>query len=435
MRGAGKSAMGKKRHSLKTWIAMGVEVIVFLGLAVWISKAYLATLLATTPTVKNLELAAKLDPGDATYQTRLGEIYLYSLEHSNLNLSLSHLKRATELNPRNPVTWLDLASALDSQGNTAQAEACLRRADFLAPTSPDYQWAIGNSFLLHGNVGEAFKHFKMVLAGTTQYNGILFRTAWKASGDPQKILQQLIPNNVNTEFDYLDYLVGTNRYPEAHDVWKRIATSTKTFAPKKAALYIDKLIQARHPGQAYQVWSDLQRKGIINANYVESKRNLLVNGDFEEPLLNIGFDWRVYPIDRVSAGLDETTFHSPAHSFLIEFSGKDNVNYRNFFQYVRVTPGHSYRLHAYMKAQGITTDSGPRLEVRDAYNPGLLEKFTDGLHGTTTGWNSVTLNFTAGPRTKLVIVGIARLPSQKFDNMIAGKVWVDDLSLVAVPNA
>jgi hypothetical protein len=39
------------------------------------------------------------------------------------------------------------------------------------------------------------------------------------------------------------------------------------------------------------------------------------------------------------------------------------------------------------------------------------------------------LDFTAGPKTELIVVRLTRLPSKKFDNLISGKVWLDDVQL------
>jgi hypothetical protein len=85
-----------------------------------------------------------------------------------------------------------------------------------------------------------------------------------------------------------------------------------------------------------------------------------------------------------------------------------------------------------MKTEDITTDSGPRLEVYDAYNPAALDKFTDDLTGTSDGWTSLVLDFTTGPKTELIVVRFVRLPSKKFDNLISGKVWLDDVRLAPV---
>jgi hypothetical protein len=303
----------------------------------------------------------------------------------------------------------------------------------MAPNLPAFQWAIGNFFLLHGNVDDAFRHFKIVLAGSSQYDQILFSTAWKASGDADRILEQLIPHQLRTEFAYLSYLLVQQRYTDARSVWKRILSRAETFSPAQASEYIDRMIAAQRPSEAYEAWTDLQRKGLIQANYQAPSRNLLANGNFEGKMLNIGFDWRIVPLEGAYAGIDRTAFHSPGSSLVIQFSGKQNLDYRHVLQYAKVEPGHSYQLRGFMKSEGITTDSRPRLAVRDAYDPNALEKLSEDLEGTTVSWTPVTVDFTTGPKTELIVVSVSRLPSRKLDNLIAGKVWVDDLTLTAGP--
>jgi hypothetical protein len=85
-----------------------------------------------------------------------------------------------------------------------------------------------------------------------------------------------------------------------------------------------------------------------------------------------------------------------------------------------------------MKTEDITTDSGPRLQVYDAYNAKALDKLTDDLTGTSDGWTSLLLDFATGPKTDLIVVRLVRLPSKKFDNLISGKVWLDDVQLTPV---
>ena len=236
--------------------------------------------------------------------------------------------------------------------------------------------------MLQGNIDEAFRHFRVVLAGTAQYNSNVFALAWKATDDAGKILQELIPEQVTTEFSYLNFLVSQRRLDEAQAVWKRIVAGREEFPPDHSSPYIDSLIAARRAQEAYQVWTDLQKKGLIRYSSMPSEKNLISNGDFEDELLNFGFAWRIVPVEGVYAGPDTSTYHSPSHAFLIQFSGKQNLLYQHVYQYVKVSPGQSYRLRAFMKTEGITTDSGPRLEVYDAYNAAALDKLTDDLTGS-----------------------------------------------------
>jgi hypothetical protein len=420
------------KSSLMRRLLAFLEVVIVAGSVVWISKSYVATRIMRQLTVKDLQTASRLDPGNSEYPLRLGRMAQYSVTDMNPELAMENLRRAAELNPRDPQPWLELAAAFGFQGRTVEAEACLRRADFLAPNIPSIQWVIGNFFLLRGDTDESFRHFRVALAGSTQYNQILFKTAWKATDDGEKILAQLIPDRVATEIDYLYFLLSQKRFAEAQKVWRRIAANGEGFAAVQAASYIDQLIAAHLPAEAHQVWDDLKNKGLIRPTYGPTGHNLLVNADFEEDLLNLGFDWRIVRMEGIYAGLDGSSYHSPSHALHIRFSGRENVDYRHAFQYVRVEPGRSYRLRGFLKTEGITTDSGPRLEVQDAYDVTALRKFSEMITGSTGGWSQVILDFTTGPRTELVIVSVARLPSAKIDSLIAGKIWVDDLSLTAI---
>jgi hypothetical protein len=413
-------------------LLVSVEAAMFLVLTGWVGKAYVADVLASRPTADNLERAVKLDPSNADYHTRLGRLYEYSPVDLQLEKAEEHFRRATHLDSYDPQTWLELAVAMEFQARIEEAGACLRRVHLLAPNLPAYQWPIANFYLLQGSVDEAFRHFRVVLAGTSQYDSNVFGLAWKATDDGGKILQELIPERVTTEFSYLNFLVFGRRLNEAQAVWKRIVAGREAFSPGQSSPYIDNLVAAQRADEAYQVWTDLQKKGLIRYASLPSEKNLISNGEFEDELLNMGFDWRIVPVEGVYAGLDTSTYHSPSHALLVQFPGKQNLQYQHVYQYVKVSPGQSYRLQAFMKTEGITTDSGPHLEVYDAYNAAALDKSTDDLTGTSDGWTPLLLDFATGSKTELIVVRLVRLPSKKFDNLISGKVWLDDVRLTPV---
>ncbi|MGH9447353.1 MAG: tetratricopeptide repeat protein [Terriglobia bacterium] len=410
--------------------AIVIAAAIFIFLSVWIARAYVAIVVGEKPTVSNLQTAAALDPGDADYALRLGRLYQYSVRDARPQAAIQELTRAATLNSYDPQAWLDLGTALELQGNTRKAETCLRRVDYVAPDIPDYQWDIGNFFLLHGDTDEAFHHFNMVLAGNLGYGQTIYNMAWKASGDAGKILQELIPADDYNWLDYLGYLLATHRLADATAVWDRIAASPEKFAPSRVAGYIDALISSHQPDEAYKVWGVLRDKGLIPPTDEATPENRVENGDFEEQPLNMGFGWRIAQITGIFVGLDSSVYHSATHSLLIQFPGTQNFEYRNVYEFVPVTPNHYYRLMAYMKTDGITTDSGPRMEVRDAYNPAALDKYSDALTGTTAAWHPLSIYFRTGSKTSLVFVVIARPASGEFENKIAGRVWVDDVSVV-----
>jgi tetratricopeptide (TPR) repeat protein len=420
------------KRDFTRWTFVAVATFATLALTAYVGRAYLADLVSRRGTARGFQLAVRLDPKQSEHHRALGRLYQYSLESVDPQGALQQFNSAVQLNSYNAQAWLDLGAALELQGKIDRAEACLRRADFLAPNIPGYQWAIANFFLLHGNVDEAFRHFRVVLSGASTYTSAIFNTAWKASNNPKQILDELIPSQGSPQFAYLHFLLGRQQWAEAQDVWARIAASSEKFPATWAQEYIDILMLNLHqPEQAYEVWSDLLKKGLIQPTEDSVSQNLIFNGHFEQDLTNLGFDWRVFPMEGVFAGLDETTYRSATHSLLVQFSGKANVDYRNVFQFVRVQPNHPYHLSWSMKTQGMTTDSGLRMEVRDLYDPRALDQFSDSLTGTTDSWSTSSMDFRTGPKTQVIVVTVARVPSAKLDNQIAGKGWVDDVSLVS----
>jgi tetratricopeptide (TPR) repeat protein len=419
-----------QHNALRKWVLLFIEAAVFLYLVVWVGRNYLATLIAKKPTVHNLTLAEKYSPGDAFYPHVQGRLYEYSLTNPDPKLALKELKESARLNPYDPQTWLDLAAALEMQGDAEGAEKCIRWADYLAPRQPEYQWSIANYFLLHGSVDEAFKHFRMILASPSEpyYYQTIFNMAWKASGDSNKILNELVPPG-DPQFEYMYFLIRMRQYSSADAVWNRIITDQNKFEPQLASGYIETLIALRKPEDAYHAWHVLRSKGVIAPTMEETPQNLIENGDFEQKPMNFGFGWRTSPIAGVYIGLDQTTFHSPAHSLLVQFGGKANCDFHNVAQLVLVKPDTEYELRAFMKTDHITTDSGVRLEIADHYDPHKLDKVTQNLVGTTPGWILISQNFRTSPQTHLIAVVLRRYPSEKFDNLIAGKAWLDDVTL------
>jgi tetratricopeptide (TPR) repeat protein len=407
-------------------ILVAFELAVSLLATFWVGKAYLADVVSHRLDAESMRLATRLDPGNADYHLSLGRIYQYSLTDINAAAALEELNRAAELNPFDARAWLDLGAAQELQGRLDEAESSLRRADHLAPNLPQFQWAIANFFLLRGNVDEALRHFKVVLAGGPQYDQVIFSAAWKAVGDGDKILAALIPDNIDTQFNYLYYLVGQSKRLEAAKVWARIAANPEAFDPVVARTYMDWLVASHQPDEAHQVWTELQKRRLVSESAAPG--NLVLNGDFEQGLENIGFGWRVGGVPGVYVGLDSTVFHSSGHSLLISFQGTENLAYRDVFQWVKVTPAVAYEARAYMKTDNITTDSGPRLEVLDTLNFRALDQFSQQLTGTNADWTLLTVKFTP-KETHYVTICVARVPSAKLDNKIAGKVWVDDVSV------
>jgi hypothetical protein len=193
--------------------------------------------------------------------------------------------------------------------------------------------------------------------------------------------------------------------------------------------YLDALIQHRELDRLKDAWSSLCSRFPQEVCTRESKPNLITNGDFAFPLLNGGLDWRVIPVEGAAVNEDASVGVQGGKSLRINFDGTRNLDYGHVLQFVPAMPGSTYTFSAYMCAQGISTDSGPRFEVLDAYDPSKLFLSTENATGTYD-WAPHQLEFKTGPDTRLLIVKVARPPSRKFDNQLSGTVWIARVSLL-----
>jgi hypothetical protein len=161
-----------------------------------------------------------------------------------------------------------------------------------------------------------------------------------------------------------------------------------------------------------------------------SSADLVTNGGFEFDILNGGFDWRVAPTEGAVVSLDPVGAFEGARALRITFNGSRNIDYGHVLQYLPVEANTRYRFSGHMRVQGITTDSGPRLQVCDAYNIGHLFAATENLVGTS-GWSEQRAEFTTAVDTRLLLVRLVRPVSNKLDNRIGGAVWIDNVHLNA----
>jgi hypothetical protein len=87
---------------------------------------------------------------------------------------------------------------------------------------PIYQWTIGNYFLLHGNVQEAFRYLRVLLAGSRKYNRTGF--GWKTQ-DPPEVYAGLDTATFHSPGHSLSAQITGNQNLNYHDVFKFVKVS------------------------------------------------------------------------------------------------------------------------------------------------------------------------------------------------------------------
>ena len=378
-----------------------------------------------------LERAVHLESDDAFLHRRLGQWEEFSLAEGDLQRALLHYRRATELNPYESRYWLDLADALLLSGDSAGAQAAVEKALRADPRTPETLWRMGNFWLRAGQPARAFPYFRQVLLNDPSLLWQVIQTSHRALGDADIILRDVLPAQPVFLITYLRYLVRERQASAAARVWQTLVAVHQPFEAQQVLFYVDDLIATREVMPAQKAWRELQALRLLPADPQApgaAGDELLHNPALRAPILNGGFDWRVVPHSHVVVTLGAGRQGEVPPAVAIRFSGEDNLHYRHFFQYVVVEPNTHYRFRAWVSTEGITTDSGPRLEMADAYDLQAPVALSPELVGTNP-WTQLQVEFKTGPRTRLLQVGITRLPSHRLESQIRGTVRAGEFSL------
>ena len=432
-------APGQLEFGLRTrghaWTFLASLILAGLGLVYFAGKAATADALANSQNIEWLERAVKLDPFNPAPHCRLGAIQLFSMEKPDSLEAIDHLRRAAELSPNSGPYWLALAAASESLGDSRAAQDALQQALERRPMSPDYWWRAANFYLRDGQNESAWNHFRRVLELSSSYAELVFRLCYRAAGDSRVVAEKVLPPDASPalRLAYIDFLSRHGDYESAFRVWQQI--SAKASQPKvtfpSAQPYLDALIADHRMDEAMSVWGDLLKWQVIMQPAPASPGDAVFNGDFEQAPLNAGFDWRTPQLPYVVTDLQAPAANRGAKSARVDFTVQHNEEYEILYQFVPVAPGCEYRLRAFVRSEGITSDSGPRLRVVDAASPARLDVATPPVIGTTD-WHPIELVFSTGSDTRMVRLAVWRARSRTFPTEISGSFWIDAVSMIAL---
>ena len=374
--------------------------------------------------------AAELEPGNADYWYRLGRYRQLDFEHADLPLAIFYYRRAVAIDPRSANNWMALADAYEMAGDVTPARQAFKSAKAAYPISSEVAWRYGNFLLRQNQLPEAFAEIRRAVATDSKLAGLALSRCLRATGDVQRVLIQVLPAQVDVYYEALGFLVNERDLDPALAVWGRLVKLRPPFEMHRALRLLDALIDAGRIDEAARVW----RQALELAGWSTGASpggSLVWDGGFERDALNGGFGWWQSPIAGASFEFDANVAHSGSRSLRITFDGSANLDFAHLRQLVPVKPGSRYHFSAYLRTDLISTNSGIYFWIYDPRHQGSLDVATSNLVGSHP-WTLQELEFTTGPETRAVLIVLRRKPSEKFDNLIRGTVWVDDVSMVAI---
>jgi Carbohydrate binding domain len=372
---------------------------------------------ASSGSIQQTGIAVRLQPENADYWQLLGGLQVMAFE---TQAAMKSLQRSADLNPWNARTWLMLAALYQVAGEDAKQESALNHAYADDPKTPSVAWELANHYLARGDAPKALGLFRTVVESDPEQRVNAFRLAWKETHNVDAMLG-IVPDNADIHLQLLAFMTALGESQAAERIWKSTVALGQPIPNDEACKYVDYLIGRHEVASASGAWNDTI---AVNHSDLIQRTNMVVNGDFEEPITGCGFDWHYRGIAGVQVSIDSMEGKSGTQSLSVRFANSTPGDI-GLFQYVPVTPGETYDFSAFARSEGIQSSSGPRFGVFDAYT-GKQYMLTDDLLETNV-WREESASFTAGPETQLVVIRIVRVPG---NTAIEGKLWIDDVRIV-----
>ena len=362
-----------------------------------------------------LQKAMVWDPANPAYPAALSNlVHLYG-RNPDPNEVIRLYQTAARLSPFDAAFTADLAQANDWAGRTDVALPLFQRAQQLFPNSPDINWKVANFYIRSGKTDESLPALKKILFSNIIEKNQVFALSDRAGINSVTVVDKLLSPDIPSYFAYLNFETQRGDFSAAQQTWNRLLSLNSPFEPKEAFPYLDALIKSHELDSASRVWSSLVSRFPDRIPSPASANNLITNGNLQADILDGAFDWRIFPVSGVAVAQDSAGPSADTRSLRVEFDGTQNLYYGSVLQFVPAQPRTKYRFSAFIRSQALTTDAGVGIQISDAYDPNKILASTEPLIGTTP-WSEQSFSFETPPETRLLIVRIVRLPSQKLDN-------------------
>jgi tetratricopeptide (TPR) repeat protein len=414
---------GRRLGALLVCIATAALVIFQAG-EFWLAHHWLES-----DDVTLMERGAALVPGDGEGWDRVGRLRQWDFVHSDLSKAIAEYQKAVQDDPRSAHYWMDLASAYEAAGDSARAQDAYARAQAVYPLSAEVAFHYGNFLLREQEYPDAYEELRQAVRADPTLLPLAISRTWRSSEDIDQLLDEVLPADADAYLQALDFFGSIHNAQPGLAVWQRLIALGKPFPLTRTFEFLDELIREDRADDARHVWLEaLAGAGLPHEK--PANGSLIWNGDFAGDFANGGLGWRWNPyLAGVTFGVDPHAAPDGGRALRLDFSGGSNIPLDSPFQYAAVEPNQSYRFHAYMRSQGITTESGPRFSVTDPNHAGAINVTTDNFIGSHS-WTAVEADIATGPDTHFLLVRLVRSPSRLFDNKLGGTAWIADVLLI-----
>lgn len=394
---------------------------VWVGHTIW--REYRVDALSRLGDRPNLESALVLAPRNAEFLNRLGRIHLYSpLGDSHEALDL--LNRATVIEPRVALFWVDLALARELAGDISGAAAALARARQAEPHTPAVVWNEMNFALRRGETEHALTLAAELLREAPVYTSRAMPLLSRVTDTPL-LIERVVPPNSEALQAVFEFLRADNNVAGVAPAWERVLRLNRPIPNWLNRSVINWLVQSGEVALATRLWADSSRRGWIPVP-PSSLDQPFYNADFRQTLLNFGFDWHIEPHPETSVWIESRGPRAGLQSICLQFAPNARTSYANLTHYVSVEPNHHYTLRGWMRSEKLVSRTGAYLEIHELA-PARPERPASVPIIGTSNWTEFVLRFTAGPQTNLIQLALLRPGSAPGEEASSGLVCLANI--------
>jgi tetratricopeptide (TPR) repeat protein len=375
-----------------------------------------------------IERGVALEPGNADAWDLLGRYRQLDFANADPQQELADYQRAVQEDPLNASFWMNLAGAYEENGDLSAAQNAFERARSVYPLSAEVAWNYGNFLLRQGKEEQGYAEIHHAVQSDPRMLTLAISRVWRSSRDVNVLLDQVLPADVDAYIQAVDFFASIRQSDPALAVWRRVISLGQVVALPRTFPFLDELILDDRAADARQVWIEALTAAGLPHN-ASTNRSLVWNGDFSRDFDNGGLGWRWQPYLGGAIDFDSPPPSYGVRSVRLQFNGGTNLTLAQPGQYVPVEPSVTYDFHAYMRTEGITTESGIRFSITDPNHDGAVDQRTENMTGSH-GWTSVNLVVTSAPSTHFLVIRVVRDRSRLFENRLSGLAWIADVSLI-----
>ncbi|MBI3405418.1 MAG: tetratricopeptide repeat protein [Acidobacteria bacterium] len=401
---------------------VGVAALATLALALPLSAHFRAAYHADFGTREHVIKAIELTPRNAELHNRLGRLLLYS-PLGNPHQAVRELQLATQLDPRTGQYWVDLATASEIAGDLRGAEAAVARARAAEPNTPAILWHEANFLVRRGQDQKALERLKVLLAGSPEYT-VLALAFFAHVAEAGVLIEQAVPHERQALEAAMEFVRREEQVSSAARLWKAVSQLKEPPAESQLKRFVDWLIAEKQVPLALAVWNESAKRGWLAVDPTVTTDSVY-NADFQKPLQNFGFDWRVLPHADASAWIEARGPAPGLPSLCIQFSDESRSEYAHALQAVPVEPNTHYILHASLRSDRLVSRSGAALAITTPENNQPATR-TDSVTGTSH-WREVIARFDTSAQANLAYIRLIRPAPAKDDEPASGMVCLADI--------